>query len=58
MRIELDLTKRMVADLEAHLTRRAVEIDGHIERSTLSDQVLSRVLSGARKAGYGKRGKT
>lgn len=55
MRIELELTKRMAADLEAHLTQRAKEIDGCIERSTLADQVLSRVLAGARKAGYGKK---
>jgi hypothetical protein len=54
MKIELELTKRMVAALDAHLNQRAIEIDGHIDRSTLADQVLSRVLSGARKAGYGR----
>lgn len=55
LKIELDITQKMIADLDAHLARRTVEIDGHIERSTLADQVLSRVLAGARKAGYGKK---
>jgi hypothetical protein len=54
MKIELDITKCMLAQIDEHLQQRTLEIDGHIERSTLSDQVLSRVLCGARKAGYGK----
>jgi hypothetical protein len=54
VRIEIDLPLVMAARLEAHLIDRSIEIDGHIERSTLADLVLSRVLAGARKAGYGK----
>jgi hypothetical protein len=58
MRVELDIPLVMLGRLEAHLVQRAIEIDGYIERSTIADQILSRVLSGARKAGYGKRGKS
>lgn len=57
MNIELDVPKTMIRDIEEHLCERAIEIDGHIERSTLADQALSRMLAAARKAGWGKKGR-
>ena len=57
MKASINPTLAFLDELEKRACRRAIEIDGYIERVTLEDRACTMILAAGRDAGYGKKRK-